>query len=79
VLETYQKWPADFIITSLISSMSGLLPEKYAEKLSTSFPDSQILITGYHSCEIKEKKYKNIQCFPDSSKVVDFLDKLNNV
>jgi DNA-binding transcriptional MerR regulator len=76
VIETYQKWPADIIITSLISSISGLKPDNYADKLSNTFPDSQIVITGYHSCEVTAKKYKNVSCFPNSSDVVSFLDNL---
>jgi len=77
VVETDRIWHADILVTALISGASWIRPEEYAEKLSRSFPDKKIIITGQMSKEIPDAKYNNVLCFPKNTGLINYLDNLN--
>jgi DNA-binding transcriptional MerR regulator len=74
VVESEKIWPADIIVPYLVSSMSGIDPKYYADKLCQSFPGKTILFAGHLAREIAVKQLKNVHYVPDFAAFIKFLD-----
>lgn len=72
VVNTHQP---DILITSIISSPFGSRVEDYLNKLSQTFPDKKILVSGYQTRGLGEKKFKNIEIFANALNLSDLLAK----
>ncbi len=79
VVATDRIWSADILVTCLVSSMSGLNPESYAEQIHQALPGKTILFTGQLAREIPEHRLKNTHYIPDLATFIEFLEYLNNV
>jgi len=46
VVESVRIWPADIIVTGTLSEFSGVLREEYLKKLSVTFPEHLVIVSG---------------------------------
>lgn len=79
VIEVDLIWNSDILITSFISTISGVIPLEYAEKMARTFMDKKVIFTGQLSKEVSELKYKNLISFPENTGIIKYLDNLSNV
>lgn len=74
VIETDKVKPADIILTSLISTITGISAKEFATKLAAVFPNKKVAVTGRLATGVPGKK--NILFFTDNPSLIKFLDKL---
>lgn len=70
-----EKHPIDFIFTSLLEQHAKLPIYSHIEALATTFPQAQILLTGYQASNIKEKlNFPNVIVFNTLVHFLSYLD-----
>jgi len=60
VIESTQIWPADIIVTGTLSEFSGVQKEEYLKKLSETFTDQVIIVSGTLAPDIPGNVPRNI-------------------
>ncbi len=76
VVESERIWPADIVVTYLVSSMSGINPLSYAETIRQALPEKTILLAGQHAKEIPVQQFDNLYYIPDFTAFIEFLNNL---
>lgn len=76
VVESERIWPADILVPYLVSSMSGINPESYADKLRQAFPGKTILLAGQLAKQIPVQQFKNLYYIPNFTEFIIFLNNL---
>ncbi len=73
----YQTHKPDFILTIITTSPSGNDVEEYIHKLSTTFSETQILLSGYQVIGQTFKTPKNLNIFTRIDHIIQFVEKNN--
>ncbi len=68
----------DYLFSVFTTSMGDFDVSEYLEKLSLTFPDTKILITGYQVVGQDLKVPSNIQIMHKIEDLIDILDNINN-
>jgi len=67
----------EFIYTIISETFTKPLVKDYVDNLATTFPDTQILLSGYQVVSQKVQSDKNYSVLADLAETISFLDELN--
>lgn len=75
--DAYQIHRPEFIYTIISETFTKPLIKDYVDSLATTFPDTQILLSGYQVVSQNVQSDKNYSVLADLAETVAFLDELN--
>lgn len=69
----------DFIFTMISETFAKEPVQRYADKLAESFPDCQILLSGYQVVAQKVNPAHNVRILPSLDQALDFLEDIKEI
>ena len=75
--DAYQIHRPEYIYTIISETFTKPLVKDYVGSLATTFPDTQILLSGYQVVSQNVQSDKNYSVLADLGETIAFLDELN--